>query len=346
MLQRVIVETRRIIDVLFTVLLENRIINSMEYANTSDWGRYVAPVFEKADDTHITPFVKSLRDVFIIEFEQLYRRPFSNELLNKTLSLQPYPDLQYNKCIGPVFTRNIFVPCHKCFNCLKAQGLKLFNLFKLESTRCKFVFFVTLTYSSLSFETLNVRTTQLFFKRLRYLGYQFSYRLLAEHGPTHGRPHYHILLFLRSDIDSFDSFKSDIFKCWPLGLVDVASAQEEHLYYIANYGKQLFTSSPTFSTSSKRPSIGKSTGLRELQISEYAETGSYTSFNDTTVESAFPYDELEKSFDYTEDFLEQKKDITISDMKSLPPPLTHEILCNHFYRISEAYKKFLYKKIL
>lgn len=325
---------------------ESRIIDNMEYASTSDWGRYVAPVFEKTDDTHITPFVKSLKDVFIIEFEQLYRRPFSNELIGKVLSLQQYPDLQYNKCIGPVFTRNIFVPCHRCFNCLRIRGLELFNLFKLESTCCKFVFFITLTYSPLSFETLNVRTTQLFFKRLRYLNYKFSYRLLAEHGPTHGRPHYHILLFLKSNIESFDSFKQDISKCWPLGLVDIVTAQDQHLYYIANYGKQLFTTTPTFSTSSKRPSIGKSTALREIQISEYAETGSYTSFNNTTIEYPPPLKEKERSFDYTEDFLEYERETIVSDMKTLPPSLTHEILCNHFYRISEAYKKFMYKKIL
>lgn len=317
----------------------------MNYDKSIPWGRFVAPVFDELPEIRDFPLVRSLREIFILEFEHLQRRPFPANLDSKVLSLTPYPDSDYHKCIGPIFAKGIFVPCHSCFNCLRNRGLKLFNLFQLESTRSPDTFFLTLTYSDSCYETLNLRSVQLFLKRLRSYNYLFSYRLLAEHGPRHGRPHYHLLLFIRSGFVSYDVLLNNIQACWPIGLVDLKPAQKEHLYYIANYGKTLFVDAPTFTTSSKRPAIGRTTELYYDQLSSYAKQSSYETFEQVIITSRPPIDDLAMSFDYTDETIEQFKDAAISDLKTPPPPLSYELICNHFYKISQAYIKFIHSKM-
>lgn len=137
-------------------------------------------------------------------------------------------------------------------------------------------YFVTLTYEDSHIPrtddgtpVVDVRDTQLFFKRLRkkmnvyYPGQKIRYFLVSEYGPETLRPHYHLILFnlpIKNPADA-EKFLESV---WSQGFVTVGEPTPKRLNYVAAYciqPKQQFKDKglvPVFNTMSRNPGIGAS----------------------------------------------------------------------------------------
>lgn len=102
------------------------------------------------------------------------------------------------ECPTPIYLRktNLFVPCGRCGACLKRKISDYSLRCQVEMRHSVRSYFVTLTYE---IDPLQVykKDLQSFFKRLRKVGFQFSYFAVADYGDTYGRPHYHVLFFVK-----------------------------------------------------------------------------------------------------------------------------------------------------
>lgn len=130
--------------------------------------------------------------------------------------------------------------------------------------------------------TLNVRDTQLFFKRLRkvFPGRRIRYFLAGEYGPKTNRPHYHAIIFGLTLSDFQDCivlkynhlgqpiFQSDLFAgIWGNGHCSLGVVNWNTCSYVARYTMKKFYHDddpnaysdgriPPFCTMSRRPGIG------------------------------------------------------------------------------------------
>lgn len=130
--------------------------------------------------------------------------------------------------------------------------------------------------------TLNVRDTQLFFKRLRkaFPDRRIRYFLAGEYGPKTNRPHYHAIIFGLTLSDFKDCivlkyndlgqplFQSDIFSnIWGNGYCSLGVVNWNTCSYVARYTMKKFYHDddpeaysdgrlPPFCTMSRRPGIG------------------------------------------------------------------------------------------
>lgn len=113
--------------------------------------------------------------------------------------------------------QKIEIPCGHCIGCKLDKASDWATRCHLETKNWDNNCFITLTYnqnhlpiSHKGLATLKLRDLQTFFKRLRYhekgkqgwininnLEHEFPIRYFAcgEYGPTHGRPHYHAIIF-------------------------------------------------------------------------------------------------------------------------------------------------------
>lgn len=109
---------------------------------------------------------------------------------------------QYKNCE----TSRISVPCGKCFQCI-AQRQGFFNQrVQMESLRSH-LFMFTLTYNDESLRFTDIgdykvaypefKDVQDMFKRLRKLGFKFSYTFCSEYGTVRHRPHFHGIIAVR-----------------------------------------------------------------------------------------------------------------------------------------------------
>lgn len=100
-------------------------------------------------------------------------------------------------CINPIYLKkaNQFVPCSKCGNCIKRLIGDYTLRCQFQLKHSKYAIFTTLTYAKDPIQ-LYKKDLQSFFKRLRRLGFKFSYFGLGDYGDTYGRPHYHVLFFV------------------------------------------------------------------------------------------------------------------------------------------------------
>lgn len=95
-----------------------------------------------------------------------------------------------------------------------------------------------------SIEYCDTRDLQLFIKRLRYFFYEenknshvvstLRYYIVSEYGPTTLRPHYHGLLFFRSQRCA-TKISDLIRKAWPLGRIDASFSKDGSKSYCARY---------------------------------------------------------------------------------------------------------------
>lgn len=98
---------------------------------------------------------------------------------------------------------------------------------------------------------LNYRDVQLFLKRLRSLlkykienendefktcseNDSFKYFVCGEYGPLHFRPHYHLLLFTRSELVA-DRIAQSVPEVWTFGFSDTSLARGESRAYVCGY---------------------------------------------------------------------------------------------------------------
>lgn len=151
------------------------------------------------------------------------------------------------------------VPCSNCADCQQRKSAEwnfrtyyeFINLF--ESYPKGYVYFDTLTYSDAHLPHLSdlmselpsvpcfrTKDVQNFLKRLRInLSRKFnidkdafSYFIASEYGSLHGRPHYHILLFIRSYIDPL-KLSVLVSSSWNLGRTDGVPYQSN--FYVSQH---------------------------------------------------------------------------------------------------------------
>lgn len=151
------------------------------------------------------------------------------------------------------------VPCGKCAECQRAKSrewnFRTYYEFirTFEEDEANFVYFDTLTYSDEHLPFMDeivselphlpcFRTTDItkFLKRLRINLKRkfcidrdaFSYFICSEYGSLRGRPHYHLLLFIRAKIDPMD-LSLLVSKTWNLGRTDGLSYQSK--FYVMQH---------------------------------------------------------------------------------------------------------------
>lgn len=192
------------------------------------------------------------------------------------------------------------VPCGQCIGCRIDYSREWANRMCLELKSNPKAIFVTLTYrnsdlhySPDGYPTLDVRDTQLFFKRLRkaYPNYRIRYYLTGEYGTTTCRPHYHAIIY-GLDLGDFDDLvwrsnnylKQPLYsspkleRIWSHGNVRIGHVTSRTCAYTARYiNKKQFGSedrdlgdrTAPFSTCSRRPGIGM------LEAPEMVSSGHY-----------------------------------------------------------------------
>lgn len=117
----------------------------------------------------------------------------------------------YTQLYKDTTAQYIAVPCGKCAECRRMKQLGLITRVKFESL-VSYVYFFTLTYNSNipyisipgfeeNFYYADYADVQKMFKRIRknnLIGRPFKYLVVREYGKK-GRPHFHGLLFVRSE---------------------------------------------------------------------------------------------------------------------------------------------------
>jgi hypothetical protein len=152
-------------------------------------------------------------------------------------------------CPYPIYlkSRNMDVPCGKCGACIR-------RLISDYSARCSFEqrksetsYFLTLTYADnpINFFLDNYspdynpfkHQLQKFFKRLRKAGCVFKYFALGDYGDTVGRPHYHVLLFLKQsfNVESIHGIWTAGDKVCGRGFIDIRPLDSQ-ITYVVRYG--------------------------------------------------------------------------------------------------------------
>lgn len=100
--------------------------------------------------------------------------------------------------MSPIYLRKhgMHVPCGKCGHCLKRRISDYILRCQVEHRYSQRSYFVTLTYEKDPIQ-LYRRDLQTFFKRMRKVGFKFSYFAVGDYGDTFGRPHFHALIFVK-----------------------------------------------------------------------------------------------------------------------------------------------------
>lgn len=99
-------------------------------------------------------------------------------------------------CVRTIWIRKYQqeVPCGKCYECVKRRRNDWYIRCLIQSRTSRYTYFGLLTYAEVDMK-LDKRDVQLFLKRLRSYGYEFSYLIAGEHGGRRDRPHWHCLFF-------------------------------------------------------------------------------------------------------------------------------------------------------
>lgn len=149
------------------------------------------------------------------------------------------------------FTRNIefsidgkvhLMPCGQCIGCRARQsrdwGLRCHHEAKTQpnAQAC----FLTNTYANPA-QAHDIRDMQLFHKKMRIRGFKYKYFQVGESGDSHGRWHYHCLIFGRDFLESSEQITGDRYfnpmlqEIWGHGMVQLSPATPERCFYAAGY---------------------------------------------------------------------------------------------------------------
>lgn len=167
----------------------------------------------------------------------------------------------------------IRVPCGQCISCRLNRASDWATRIMHEKKMCGVACFVTLTYDEENlprvgeYATLVKSDVQLFLKRLRkeIAPRKIRYYLCGEYGEHYCRPHYHLIIFGLSSLESCLVIQ----KVWPYGFVHCGDVTYDSACYVARYCTKLLTGPkkewyiernilPEFSLMSRRPGIGAS----------------------------------------------------------------------------------------
>lgn len=141
------------------------------------------------------------------------------------------------------------VPCGHCMACLASRAQQWTFRLMQEWRHAETAHFITLTYSDSNLVTINGKPTvwkkdfQNFMKKLRnnllrmfHRTVQLRYYAVSEYGPSHERPHMHIILFnYPYDLD----LVGHVNLAWNCGFVTVAPLNEARVRYCAGYVNEL-----------------------------------------------------------------------------------------------------------
>lgn len=161
-------------------------------------------------------------------------------------------------CLHPINIRNpnfrpdlgkdlyILVPCGKCIACQERRRTEW--AYRLETeAKTRPAWFVTLTYDpeflptinpetgeSVPTGSLNPRDVTKFLKRYRkcFDSKSISYFYCGEYGSSGYRPHYHMILYQDTDLQTVTN---TVEKCWKLGFFKVDVASLNRFRYVAKY---------------------------------------------------------------------------------------------------------------
>lgn len=168
-------------------------------------------------------------------------------------------------CERPFLKGVLELGCGRCESCSINRSRLWVGRMLLEALEHEFSAFVTLTYDQEHHPwdgNLRKKDLQLFMKRLRL---KVSPRLIrfygvGEYGSETLRPHYHLILFGISPLES-----TTIQECWPNGYIFCGTVEEKSCSYVAQYvtkkmwhkkDPRLKGKTPEFQLMSLRPGIG------------------------------------------------------------------------------------------
>lgn len=143
-------------------------------------------------------------------------------------------------CETPIYVNKSFVPCGRCSSCIKRNRSDWIFRLDQEAFYSNQSLFITLTYSDenlsyIDYEDDSIavfekRHLQLFFKRFRKNNpaVKFKYFAVSEYGEKSHRPHFHVLMFVKS-VPLFDI--TVIQGAWSYGTAFVVPAYSGSLRY-------------------------------------------------------------------------------------------------------------------
>lgn len=291
-----------------------------------------------------------------IDFESALRlKEIEDEISPNLHRVDPLVNDLPKRCLYPVpihpvnakgFKDYIRVPCGKCLVCLAKQANQWYIRFQIEQSQSKDSFFVTLTQSDDKYEPLSVDVMQRYFKRVRSMGFKFSYCCLGEYGPRTARAHYHVLFFLKDG--DYVEFLHAVKAQWETrGFVTVERPTKNHLFYVAKYNSKLFLKNVTFKLTSRRPAIGLSYSPDSSAarfMDSYLLSGDMTFFNsEDGLTYAIPRyyrkkaDELFHAFDSPDD-----KPVQYDKLTFMPIQSEYE---RYYYELARGFNSFCQRKL-
>lgn len=126
----------------------------------------------------------------------------------------------------------INVGCGKCYHCLCNRRRSWLFRLGMESLNSIFSVFLTLTYADEYLPKCLCKSHLTEF--LSQLSFDFKYYAIGEYGPQTLRPHYHVVLFVKSPIVGLD-LQRHFEACWSKGFVTMSMAHYYRLNYILHY---------------------------------------------------------------------------------------------------------------
>ena len=164
-----------------------------------------------------------------------------------------------------VLGKNRIHGCGQCLSCRVNQSRKWSTRISLEAAVSDEVYFVTLTYDDdHNPGRLLKPDVQKYLKRLRK-HFSFRYYACGEYGERYGRPHYHVLLFVRGDdnpdLDNL-AVSVGVSKSWRLGFTTFERTKSSAAHrYVSKYvtkkaTKEWDKEDPEWHLASKHPGLG------------------------------------------------------------------------------------------
>ena len=161
------------------------------------------------------------------------------------------------------------VPCGQCYNCRKNKAKEWRNRIELENINQlkngNTSFFITLTYDPEHCpESLQLKDCQDFMKRLRYyLKNECKCYYCGEYGDKFGRPHYHFILWAKSNLINMRELVS---KAWSIGRIQVDLSSSAMIAYVAGYVSKKLNKQKTDEFIKMSKGLGKLTVEQEDKV--------------------------------------------------------------------------------
>lgn len=250
------------------------------------------------------------------------------------------------QCLTPIFLkeRQIYVPCGKCNICKLNYIKRWLSRLSQESEFSDLTLFSTLTFDDDHYDDNVISDIikqkdilQKFLKRFRKFCngiFSFKYFAVSELGSKTQRLHFHILFFIKSNLDKSSlilSFESLMKKAWPFGFVVNIESNTKVISYLLKYELKDIGKKHSVRLISKGISSDFANSLSQYDLLNYDSFHTYNrsyKLNRYLLNKVFPHGKLrsEKENELWEDF---KFDKGIS-LSPVYPVSVYKDLCNKF----------------